>query len=386
MVDDLVADSEPQSGEPSLRDVATQLPAHKAGGDGALSIAEAARSLADWRAKQEAQANSQHERSEPSEGRSSPPPAEPPSAAEADANPEAGHGEQTPEAVEAETPPIDPPVSWTTAEKERWQSIPRETQEYIAQRETEREKLLTKSRTEAADQLKGLQAREQAMEQARLQFEQMTQVALQGLQQQLQGEFGDIKSMDDAKALAVNDWARYLRWDAHQKDLSAKMAAMQQAQARQQQEHVDRFARFAQEQDKLFIEKNPEFADPEKAAKMQGAAVSALRDVGFSEDELGALWNGQMMMSLRDGRVQSLIADGVRYRQGQSAAKKVVASKALPPVQRPGVAQSGHVGLDDKIRSLQRQLDRSSGNSAINIAMELHNLQRQRETQRGGRS
>jgi hypothetical protein len=226
-----------------------------------------------------------------------------------------------------------------------------------------------------------MQAREQALEQARLQYEQMAAAALQGLQQQLAGEFGDIRTMDDVKALAANDWARYLRWDAHQKDLAAKMTVAREAQQRQAQEQTERFTRFAAEQDKLFIEKNPEFADQEKAAKLQSAAISALRNVGFSEDELGQHWNGQAMLSLRDNRVQSLIADGIRYRAGQEAVKKV-ASKPLPPVQRPGVAQDRNVDTHAQIQSLQRQLDRATGMNALRIATQLTQLQREVQTRR----
>jgi hypothetical protein len=378
MADDLGADVDVSAPEP--------IPAHKAGGTGELSLAEAARSLADWRNKQAAASEGTNNKSQQQERAPAAPAAEQQSAVEADAappKPEAPGDTEEAEPTEPEDQsPIDPPRSWTKEAKERWQSLPRDTQTYLAEREQERDREVRRSQNEAADQLKGLQAREQAMEQARLQFEQATQYALQGLQQQLAGEFGDIKTMDDVKKLAAEDWPRYLRWDAHQKDIAAKMATVREAQQRQVQEHSDRFARFAQEQDKLFIERNPEFADPEKAAKMQTAAVTALRDVGFSEEELGQLWNGQLMLSLRDGRMQSLIADGVRYRQGQTAAKKVAANKTLPPVQRPGVAQSGHADTDDKIKSLQRQLDRATGMNAIRLATELQQLQREAASRR----
>ena len=268
------------------------VPAHVAGGDGAISVRDAARSLSDWRNKLNAstsapaieKSTSQPPRAAPVSQPAAPDeaPAADQSADEADANPDEGHGE-TPE-VEAQAEPIDPPVSWTTAEKERWQSIPRETQEYIAKRETERERLLTKSRTEAAEQLKGLTAREQAMEQARLQFEQATQAALQGLQQQLQGEFSDIQTMDDVKKLANEDWARYLRWDAHQKDIAAKMTTVREAQERQAQQARTAFANaLLQEQDKKFIEQAPDFADKEKAAALQRDAIKTLKSVGFTE-------------------------------------------------------------------------------------------------------
>src|SRR4051812_19497068 len=48
---------------------------------------------------------------------------------EADSAPETDPAEATDESEPAEEPLIDPPRSWTQAEKERFQSLPRETQE-----------------------------------------------------------------------------------------------------------------------------------------------------------------------------------------------------------------------------------------------------------------
>ena len=267
-------------------------------------------------------------------------------------------------------------VSWTTAEKERWQSIPRETQEYIAQRETERERLLTKSQQEAAEQLKGLTAREQAMEQARLQFESATQAALQSLQSTLQGEFADIQTMDDVKRLANEDWARYLRWDAHQKDIAAKMATVKEAQERQANEAQTKFAKFADEQDKAFIARVPEFANKDRAAELQGAAIKTLKNIGFSDDELGKHWNKQETLSLRDARMQELIHKAARWDEAQEAKKTVTAKKDLPPVQRPGVARQGDSKLA-QIQTIQKQLNNATGMAALRLATQLTKLQRE---------
>ena len=65
-------------------------------------------------------------------------------------------GEQT-ESAEPEAaapPPIEPPRSWTKDEKERFQSLPRETQEYLATREQERDREFRRSQNEAAEKLK----------------------------------------------------------------------------------------------------------------------------------------------------------------------------------------------------------------------------------------
>src|SRR5207247_451171 len=72
-----------------------------------------------------------------------------------------GETEDVTEPAVEEPPPIEPPRSWTKGEKERFQSLPRETQEYLAEREQERDRTIRQSQNEAAEKLKGLTAREQ---------------------------------------------------------------------------------------------------------------------------------------------------------------------------------------------------------------------------------
>jgi hypothetical protein len=59
-----------------------------------------------------------------------------------------------------------------------------------------------------------------------------------------------------------------------------------------------------------------------------------------SIEELSALWNGDATLSLRDHRVQDMLLDAARYREGKAAASKIQ-SAALPPVQRPGTRNGG---------------------------------------------
>lgn len=347
---------------------------HKAGGSGSLSIAEAARSYADWHNKLAAGAdpNAQPEAAEQA-------PAADQSVEETDAtSPGREPNRETDDKPDLEeTPPlIEPPPSWTDEPRQHWNKLDPATQAYLVEYDKKTSAAVSRAQHEAADQLKGLQAREQSMEQARLQYEQLAAASLQALQQQLAGEFGDIRTDADVSKLAAEDPSRYLRWDAHQKRLAAQIATVQQAQARQTQEQREHFARYAAEADKRFIASNPEFADPEKAAKIQAVAISVLRDKGFSEEELGQHWNGQLMLSMRDDRVQSVFADAARYRMGQQALKKV-AAKPLPPVIRPGVAPERNADLDTRIQTATRQLDRASGRNAIEIAVQLNALRRE---------
>jgi hypothetical protein len=338
------------------------------GGKSTITASEAARILAQARKKQspDSQAASAPEATPANE-----------SAEPADANPPAeDHGETTDEIEAAQAPPIEPPVSWTAEAKERWQTLPRETQDYIAQRESERERLLVQSRNEAKEQARTLDGERAKMEQARQQYETALPALLQTLQQSIAGEFPDIQSMADVEKLAREDWARYIAWDASQKKLNAVASEAKAAQERQLSDLQGKWNAFAAEQDAEFIKAAPEFADKEKAAALQRAAVTYLKEIGYTEDELARNWNGQQAFSLREKRWQMVIRDGMRYRQAQAAVQKAPI-KTVPPVTRPGVAPAPGRALESQIKQLESALDKSTGNRSARIAADLQALRRQ---------
>jgi len=317
-----------------------------------ISARDAANAVVDFRRKRDAEARGEQPEA-PAQA------AEPePLADEANANPpEEAPGEQTEAPEPAEEPPIEPPRSWTKEEKAEFATYPREAQEKIARREQDREAALRRGQNETADKLKGLTAREQQLEQARQQYEQALPVLLQTLQQQQQGEFSDIKTMADVEKLAREDWPRYALWDAQQKKIAAVTQEVTASQERQAQEYKTKWAEFASKEDAKFIELAPEMADKEKATKVADASVALLKDLGFSDQDLGKLWNGEASLSLRDHRAQLLIRDAARYREAQKAVKAPV--KAVPQVQRPGVAKPKGADDDLRLKNLEQQLERT---------------------------
>ena len=202
-----------------------------------------------------------------------------------------------------ELSPIEPPRSWTKEDKELFAGLPRATQERLAERERSREGDFIRRQNEAAEKLKGLAAKEQAVELARQTYEAALPQLLQTLQQQQAGEFADIKSMADVERLAREDWPRYLLWDLQQKKVAEVTQHMLAAQHRQAQEKLTQFVEFAKRQDDLFKERVPDMADDTKAAELQRQALAVLSDLGFDEAELVPLWNGQKELSLRDHRL-----------------------------------------------------------------------------------
>jgi hypothetical protein len=257
-----------------------------------------------------------------------------------------------------ELAPIEPPRSWTKEDKELFTGLPRATQERLAERERSREGDFLRRQNEAAEKLKGLTAKEQAVEQARQTYEAALPQLLHTLQQQQAGEFADIKSMADVERLAREDWPRYLLWDLQQKKVAEVTQHMLAAQHRQAQEKLTQFVEFAKRQDDLFKQKVPDMTDETKAAELQRQALAVLGDLGFDETELVPLWNGQKELSLRDHRLQLLIRDATLWREAQAKAK-AAATKPVPPVQRPGAATPRQGTDEARVQHLTQRLEQT---------------------------
>ena len=340
-----------------------------------ISTRDAARSLASFRLKaREAEREPPHDEKHDSlkaqdQGRAAPhaeasPPAENSADASAPADaappiPSEAPGDTTesaePPAAQA---PIEPPRSWTKEARERFAALPRATQEYLASREQDRDREVRRSQNEAAEQRKVMDAERQKAEQARTQYEAALPVVLATLQRGQAGEFSDIKSIVDVERLAREDWPRYVLWDAQQKRIASAQQELASTGQRQDQERQVRLGEFIQREQGLFIEKVPEVADPANRSKLEHAALGMLRELGFSDHELGDLYRGQRDLSLHDHRLQMLIRDGIRFRDAQKAAKEASA-KPVPPVQRPGVAQPRGAAQDAVVQNLTKRLDQT---------------------------
>lgn len=319
----------------------------------ALSPAEAAKQISDWRFK----------RDNPDKAEDAPAPAVEEPAQESaqadDAPPEEAPVETTQAAEpEAQLPPIEPPRSLTKEEKEEFASLPRAAQEIIERRVRDSELATRRSQNEAAEKLKGLTAKEQQVEQARQQYEAALPALLQTLQDQQAGEFSDIRTMADVERLAREDWPRYALWDAQQKKVAAVTQEVNAARERQANEFRSKWSEFASGEDQKLLEKAPELADKTRSQKIADSAVAVLKDIGFSEQDLASAWNGESSVSLRDHRIQLLILDAMKYREAKATASKP-AVKQVPPVQRPGVAKVAVTAAQADVEAAQKRFNKS---------------------------
>ena len=341
---------------------------------GPMSANEAARLLASLRHRK-SQVEAPVEAAEPVQESEAP-------VVEDAAPPEEASGET--QESEPETA-IEPPRSWSKEEKERFSELPRETQAYLAERESQRDRAVNQAQKEAAEQRKAIEAKQAEMEKARTHYESFLPQVQQLLHESLIGDnFSDIKTIQDLERLARDDWARYLQWDVAQKKIAAVQQQMQEAQQRQLKEKTERFKEFASKEDQAFAERAPESKDPKAFEQVQKGAIELLKDVGFSDSELGEGWHGMRDFSLRDHRVQLLIRDAYLYRDGQARAKenakKLASQKKQPaPVQRPGTAQGHNQALSAQMQALAEKLPNLRGNAAIEAAATLSAYRRQQQ-------
>lgn len=345
--------------------------------EGPTTPRAAATLLSDWREKQAKAASEPEKKAEqPREkGRfvSAAAPVESPlegADASPDIDPVPG---ETAQDDPAELPPIDPPRSWSKEDKELFNSLPRETQERVADRERSRESDFLRRQNEAADKSKALQAKEQAAEQARQQYEQAAQNALRLLNNQIASEFADIKTQDDVIRLANEDPFRAIQFQARRDQLMAMHQEVQANEQRAAQEKEQTFKAWAQEQDDKFAKQFPEFADKSKAAEISSKLGRYLVDeVGVPEDALSKLKSNEVF---RDAMFQRVLYDGYRFHAAQQAAKTAV-QKPVPPVQRPGTAPQRGAGLQEEIAAATDRLKNATGIAAIRAAADLQAARR----------
>jgi hypothetical protein len=161
-------------------------------------------------------------------------------------------------------------------------------------------------------------------------------------------------------AIANQNPARGAEIVAHIERTNAVVSQWQQAAAQQQAQQQARaqqeFAAFAAAEDAKFLEAAPEMADKQASRKLGDAAVSTLRNVGFSDADLQRAYNGEASLSLRDHRAQLLLRKASLYDLAIEGAKNAQVRTA-PPVVRPGVSGERAAEYDQShLSELSRRL------------------------------
>ena len=325
-----------------------------------ISPRDAAAALSQHRWKRDAKQTRAAEAPPPA---AAPEPEIPPAEAEESAAPEEqAPGEQPPEAVEQpeEAPaPLELPRSWSKDQSEVWAKLPPDTQQYLLDQDSKATRAVRNAQNEAAETRKTIEAERAALEQARQQTEQLNAQLLERTNQSIMGEFSDIRTQADVEKMAREDWPRFSLYQAKVMELQAYQRSHAEAQQRAQQDFRGKWDKFAKDEDSRFLEAAPEMQDEARASVVRNRSLSLLKDIGFTDEDLSKLWNGEVSLSLRDHRAQLLIRDAVRYRDAQNVAR-TKAVKSVPTVQRPGSPAARMPEADIRNRQLEQQFNKST--------------------------
>ena len=213
---------------------------------------------------------------------------------EAEAEPE---DDETPdEDAEPDEPAIERPKSWSKETEEEWSALPRNIQERIAERETERERFVNTKAQEAA------QARETVKQQAEAELAQFSEQ--QAMQYQMLAKQFFPQQPDRSLLFTGNpqDQLKYQQQQALYEDGLAQQQQLQQAA----QEHAQRAQRIRDDQDNAARQQDaerlqqemPEWFDEAKQADLQSNLTATAKALGYP-DELLPEANASDLLALR---------------------------------------------------------------------------------------
>jgi hypothetical protein len=244
---------------------------------------------------------------------------------------EAG-AEGEPEPVDLD--PIAAPTSWDKEAKERFASLPRETQEYVAKRETERENFLKEKSRETQN------AKRDADSQARSAVAQIYRAQQEQLQHYVQMFEVPQPDLSLLNSNDENNRALYFQQEAQYRYAAAQRSqAQQQAEsARQQAEAIEAHERneLAARELAQLQEQVTEWSDPSERANLLARLETIGAELGYSP-ELMQQAGAQDIIALK--RASEWKAKASKY--DQLMQKRMVdvraAKTAPPPSARPGV-------------------------------------------------
>lgn len=170
----------------------------------------------------------------------------------------------------------------------------------------------------------------QAQPNAAQHLQQLTQHVTQ-LQAGLQAAFPDIKSLDDLKRLAVEDPARVIAFNAHERELQVARAYLPQVQAAAQ-------AEWEQTETAKLHDMIPELKDSAKGPKLKEQIAAYAKEAGYSPEQLATVSAVQVKTLYEAMQYRQFKAkqDAELAKQAKAIVEAKNKAKDAPPVQKPG--------------------------------------------------
>lgn len=145
------------------------------------------------------------------------------------------------------------------------------------------------------------------------------------------------------------------RFDQAQEAISGLVEQRKQMAQQAQADQVKQFTQWAQGEGQKLLEAVPEFADPKKGPKLKAVVRDALKDYGFSEEEIVGKRgpNGEILRAgLVDHRQIRVALDAARWRALSKRKGEVRRQVEAAPVMKPG----SPAGRGDRQREQARSL------------------------------
>jgi hypothetical protein len=251
-------------------------------------------------------------------------------ALDADDLPDDEPGADGADGAEAADRAIDPPVSWTAEEKEKFKALPREVQETVARRETERERFVQAKANEAA------QARQHAEREAMAEVARVSTAYAE--------QFGhflpQIPERPSYQLQIANPIEFAEQMDAHERAVAQHDFVQQQiGQARHQAAQAEQMLRaHAQQQfHQILATEYPEFLHPTEGPKLREQLGSIALELGFPAKNLADV-DASDVLAMKRAADWKAKADRYDALMAQKM-EKVREAKTLPRLSRPGSAQ-----------------------------------------------
>lgn len=145
-----------------------------------------------------------------------------------------------------------------------------------------------------------------------------------------------------------------------ERQLRLKKEKMMEAASRLQQEQQKQLSSYIQEQQKILVEKMPEFKDAQKASSTKANLRNFLNSYGFNDSEIGQIY---------DHRIVMLVNDALKYRNMKNV-KPISAAQASKPGKflSSGVKKdSGDINFQKRKEKLGRLKKTGNVNDAASI-------------------
>lgn len=184
---------------------------------------------------------------------------------------------------EPEEPAIDPPVSWNAEEKERFKQLPPETQKFLSDRESQREKFVQTKAQEAAEARRYAEKATGDLTTSTRQYAEQLETIAQAI----------LPQRPDYALLAQDPAAFAARMAHHDQAHAQYQELMQHAEAARQQAEAQESANTAkliQEDAQRVLSDLPELQDAMQFQQLIQRVTPTARDLGYSEDRIAAAW------------------------------------------------------------------------------------------------